>query len=135
MQLLKWNPNLELGLDPIDTQHKQLFNMINELYFAIESCQPNSVMLPIVDRLKEYANTHFKAEEEIFSKYDYPDRAEHESEHNKFKDSINYIRRQCELIDSLMSEKIRDFLINWLSNHIMTKDKEYKYFIDKHPIQ
>lgn len=130
MQLLKWSSRLELGLEHIDNQHKQLFNVINELNIAIEYGQPNSVMLPIVERLQEYAKTHFKAEEEIFSKYGYSDRVDHESEHQKFNDSVKYIRRQCELIDAPMSTKIRDFLLGWLNGHIMTKDKEYKQFID-----
>jgi hemerythrin-like metal-binding protein len=109
--------------------------MINELNIAIEYGQPNSVMLQIVERLQEYASTHFKAEEEIFAEYGFTESAEHLDEHTKFNDSIKYIRRQCELLDSPMSAKIRDFLLNWLANHIMTKDKEYKSFIDNHPVQ
>ncbi len=135
MQLLKWSTDLELGLEDIDHQHKQLINMINELSLAIEYAQSNSVTLAIVDRLQGYALTHFKAEEEIFSKYNYTDRAGHDSEHEKFNESIKYIRRQCELIDTPMSARIRDFLLAWLGNHIMTKDKEYKSFIDKMPVQ
>lgn len=130
MQLLKWSVEFELGLQEIDTQHKQLFNMINELNIAIEYGQTNSAMLPIVDRLQKYANTHFKEEEEIFTKYGYHNREEHEADHDKFKDSIKYLRRQCELLDSPMSAKMRDFLLGWLATHIMTKDKEYKRFID-----
>ena len=131
MQLLKWSSELELDLPDIDNQHKQLINMINELNIAIEYNQPNSIMLPLVDRLQEYARTHFKAEEDIFTTYAYPDRATHEAEHATFIDSIKYIRRQCELIDTPMSTRIRDFLLSWLCNHIKTKDKEYKRFIDK----
>jgi hemerythrin len=133
MQLLKWSTELELGLEMIDNQHKQLFNIINELNIAIEYNQSNLIMLPIVERLQQYAHTHFKAEEDIFSSYGYADRANHESEHDKFNDSIKYIRRQCELIDIPMSTKIRDFLLGWLANHIKTKDREYKHFIDTHP--
>jgi hemerythrin-like metal-binding protein len=135
MQLLKWSPQFELGLEIIDIQHKQLFNMINELNIAIEYNQHNALILPIILRLQEYANSHFKAEEEIFSKYGYPDRAGHEADHSKFIESVKYIRRQCELIDSPMSAKVRDFLFAWLANHIMTKDMEYKSFINKNPVK
>jgi hemerythrin-like metal-binding protein len=131
MQLLKWDRELELGLEHIDKQHKQLFNIINELNIAIEYGQPNVAMLPLVERLQEFTNTHFKAEEEIFTKYCYTDRKTHEADHATFIDSIKYIRKQCELIDTPMSTKIRDFLVHWLCNHINTKDKEYKQFIDK----
>jgi methyl-accepting chemotaxis protein/hemerythrin len=130
MQLLKWSHELELGLAEVDMQHKQLLNMINELNLAIEYNQANTVILPIVERLRQYANSHFKAEEDIFTEYGYPDRAEHEAEHTKFIDSIKYMRKQCEIIDTPMSTRVRDFLIGWLTNHIKTRDKEYKLFID-----
>ena len=135
MQLMKWSSELELGLEHIDAQHKQLFNMINELNIAVEYNRPNTDMLPIVERLQQYAYTHFKAEEDIFTQYEYTDREVHEAEHTKFLESIKYIRRQCELLDTPMASKIKEFLMGWLSNHIKTKDKEYKRFIEKHPVQ
>ena len=81
MQLLKWTTDLELGLEQIDNQHKSLINIINELNIGIEYGQPNSVMIPIVEKIQDYANTHFKVEEEIFDNYSYPDRADHEADH------------------------------------------------------
>jgi hemerythrin-like metal-binding protein len=133
MQLITWSKELELGLDHIDKQHKQLVNLINELNIAIEYNQPNSVMLPIVQRLQNYAESHFTAEEVLFTTYDYPGRADHIKDHDAFFDSIKYIRKQCELIDAPMSTRIRGFLLNWLSNHIIVKDKEYKRYIDSQP--
>jgi hemerythrin-like metal-binding protein len=133
MQLLKWSTELELGLEQVDSQHKQLINIINELTIAAEYNQSNSLLLPIVDKLQQYANVHFKAEEDIFTEYNYPGRAEHEAEHATFIDSINYIRRQCEIIDSSMSNRIRDFLLHWFCTHIKVNDKEYKRFMDSVP--
>ncbi len=130
MQLLKWSTELEVGLEDVDRQHKQLINIINELNIAIEYSQPNSVMLPLIERLDEYAHSHFAVEEDIFTTYSYPERAAHEAEHAAFIESIKYIRKQCEIIDTPMSTKIRDFLRGWLFTHIKTKDMEYKYFID-----
>ena len=130
MQLLKWNPELELGLEEIDNQHKQLIVLIIELIVASQYGQPNSAMLAIVEKLQTYANLHFKTEEDIFTRYDYPGRAEHVAEHETFLGSIKYIRRQCEIIDTSMSDKIRDFLLHWLGTHIKINDMEYKRYID-----
>lgn len=130
MQLLQWTSELELGLDHVDAQHKQLINIINELAVAGEYGQPNSAMLPLVDRLQEYAHSHFTTESDIFNTCNYPGRIEHEAEHDVFIGKIAYIRRQCELIDTPMSFKIREFLLYWLCTHIRTKDFEYKHFIE-----
>ncbi len=130
MQLLQWCKELELGLDNVDTQHKQLIGMINELTITVEYSQPNSALLQLVDRLHEYARNHFKVESDIFARYEYPERVDHEAEHATFIDKVKYIRRQCELLDTPMSAKIREFLLHWFCNHIRTKDMEYKRFID-----
>lgn len=135
MQLLQWGKELELGLDDVDTQHKQLIGMINELTITVEYSQPNSALLPLVDRLYEYAHNHFQVESDIFTQYEYPDRVDHEAEHAIFIDKVKYIRRQCELLDTPMSSKIREFLLHWFISHIRAKDMEYKRFIDTHPRQ
>jgi hemerythrin-like metal-binding protein len=130
MQLLQWSKEIETGLDNVDTQHKQLIGMINQLSIAVEFGQPNSEMLPLVDRLYEYALNHFSVESDIFTHYEYPDRIDHEDEHAAFIDKVKYIRRQCELLDTPMSAKIREFLLQWFISHIKYKDMEYKRFID-----
>ena len=131
MQLLQWNKELEIGIENVDSQHKQLINMINELTLAVEYNQQNSSLLPIVDRLLEYAGNHFQVESGIFAQYEFPNRVDHEAEHATFIDKVKYIRRQCELLDTPMSAKIREFLLHWFINHIKSKDMEYKRFIYK----
>ncbi len=126
MQLLKWNPEYELGLETIDQQHKQLFVIINELIIATEYTRPNTELLSIVERLESYATSHFRAEEEIFTQFNFTGRSEHEAEHAQFIDTVKYIRKQCKIIDAPMAPKMREFLLSWLSHHILTKDKEYR---------
>ena len=126
MTLLKWNPEYELGLETVDQQHKQLFVIINELIIATEYTRPNIELLPIVERLESYATSHFSAEEEIFTQIGFTGRSEHEAEHAQFIDAVKYIRKQCRIIDAPMAPKMKDFLLIWLTHHILTKDKEYK---------
>ena len=120
MQLLQWTKELEIGLENVDIQHKQLINMINEITLAVEYGQPNTALLNLVDRLLEYAHNHFKVESDIFDQYEYPDRVNHEAEHATFIDKVKYIRRMCELLDTQMSSKIREFLLNWFVSHILS---------------
>jgi hemerythrin-like metal-binding protein len=130
MQMIRWSNELELGIAKIDNQHKQLINIINELSIVVEYNQSNSSLIPILERLAAYAHTHFKEEEDIFEKYDYIDRLEHEAEHAVFIDKIKYIRKMSDLMDSPMSANVKDFLLSWLWSHIKTRDLEYKLFID-----
>ena len=126
MALLKWSPEYELDLEAIDQQHKQLFGIINELIIATEYTRPNTELISIVERLESYATSHFLAEEEIFTQFGFTGRSEHEAEHAVFIDKVKYIRKQCKIIDAPMAPKMRDFLLSWLSHHILTKDKEYR---------
>jgi len=126
MALLKWNSEYQLGLEAIDQQHKQLFAIINELIIATEYTRRNTELLSIVERLESYATSHFLAEEEIFTQFCFTGRSEHEAEHAVFIDTVKYIRKQCKIIDAPMAPKMRDFLLSWLSHHILSKDKEYR---------
>jgi hemerythrin-like metal-binding protein len=105
--------------------------VINELTIAFEYSQQHPTMLPLVDRLLEYAHNHFEVESEIFTKCTYPDRIDHEDERATFIVKVNYIRRQCEMLDTPMSSKVREFLLHWFISHIKSKVMEYKRFIDK----
>lgn len=131
MSLLKWKQEYELGLEIIDQQHKQLFSIINELIIATEYTRPNTELLSIVDRLESYAKSHFSTEEELFNQFGFSGRSEHEAEHATFIDNVKYIRKQCRIIDAPMAPKMRDFLLSWLSHHILTKDKEYRQIMLK----
>ena len=129
MTIIKWDESLTLGIQEIDDQHKRLINMINELHLALEYGKSSDVILPVIERLKEYADRHFLDEERLFVDLDYPGVSDHKQEHVNFIAKIQDLNKQFSYNREFLAINIRDLLLTWFFHHIRTKDLEYKKLI------
>jgi hemerythrin-like metal-binding protein len=73
---------LVLGIEGIDSDHKNLVAMINELCDGIQAGRGREALVGILDRLVDYTRYHFAWEEELFKQYDPPCAEEHKKEHD-----------------------------------------------------
>jgi hemerythrin len=127
--MLIFDSSLKTGNTTIDAQHSHLIDLFNKVKFKIDNSE-NSIGL-ILEELMDYADYHFKTEEELFTKYNYPKTDEHVIEHKE------YIIRVQEFIKLYMKNNIKkdaidNFLIEWIIFHIKNSDQEYaKYFKEK----
>lgn len=133
MELLKWNDEqMSTGLETIDSQHKKLVKIINDLTTAINKNQENEVLFEIVDNLIEYTQYHFTTEEELFEKFDFQDSSLHKSEHKYFIEHFKAIKKGLEKNANqrdksiiTLSEDILAYLKNWFFSHITGSDRDY----------
>ena len=131
MTLIKWDDSLSVNVAQIDRQHKKLVDMINELHEAMKTGKGRDATEKIVFNLLIYAATHFRTEEEYFSKFGYPDANSHEIEH------ADFVRKVTEFKDDFIKGKlsltieIMNFLSDWLKNHIKGTDKKYVRFFNE----
>jgi hypothetical protein len=65
MTFIAWEQKYNTGIKEIDTQHKRLVDIINELYDARHSQSSQAVLNVILSRLIDYAEYHFDFEEAI----------------------------------------------------------------------
>ena len=63
-----WEEKFSVGNEDIDTQHKGLFSLGNELF---EASRTQSIK-PIIMRLYKYTREHFSSEEEMMKRIGYP---------------------------------------------------------------
>jgi hemerythrin len=129
MPFMKWNPDLEIGIREVDEQHKMLVNMINELHDSILDGSDQEKMNDTLTGLLFYAETHFESEENLFDKYGYPEANKHIKEHNDFIMKITDNFEKLKKGNLVLSVDIAKFLKDWLSNHVMIKDKKFKTFL------
>ena len=124
-----WNSNqLLLGVPLIDIQHLWLIVIISQL--LEESVSENFELDNQIGAVLNYIDVHFKTEEEILKKLNYPVLAVHASQHQEFVRHINQDLIAEHILDPRSLAKLmRDFLLKWLSSHINVEDKEYNYFI------
>ncbi len=132
MAFFQWTPELSVGIQDIDLQHKKLVDLINRLYDAIKSRQAGQILETILADLVDYTVTHFTYEEMFLDKNGYPELAAHKPKHNNFVAKIKQYMEDHKSGKLFLSTEIMDFLKDWLTSHIMGTDKEYaKYFSEK----
>ena len=127
MAFFDWTEEYSVNIDFVDTQHKRLFEYINELHSSMESGSSAEVLGGILNGLVEYAVMHFGAEEKAFVKYKYPGYESHKQEHDQLLGQVgDYVERFNK--GDQVTVELLGFLIEWLDKHIKGTDKKYTQF-------
>jgi hemerythrin-like metal-binding protein len=128
---MSWKKEYEVGNATIDTQHRRLVELINELSDAIDGGSGKEVLGKVLDGLIEYTATHFGAEEAIFSASAYPDVKEHKRRHADLVRQVTELRRNFQTGHAIISADTMAFLKEWLTGHILGTDQAYASYIAK----
>ena len=107
-----------------DTQHQQLFAMIDEI-------NSKEMDVSIFRRLCEYAESHFELEEEYMLQLDYPFTDQHVIAHNKFRAELKCMMEERHTYDEKFRAALSEFLREWLTTHIFGIDKQLEDFVMK----
>jgi hemerythrin-like metal-binding protein len=129
LRLMAWTPDLGVGIEIIDNQHKMLCSYINALHRAMRQGTLETTGRDIVDNLKRYTVTHFSTEENYFSRSGYPDTEKHKQIHSKFVDKVVSVEAQLAAGQIKVGDDLLDFLKDWLFTHIRVTDHQYAPFV------
>ncbi len=129
MAYIDWNENLSVGLNSFDEQHKKLVSIVNRLYDAMKEGKGRDVLGEVFSELIEYTKFHFKSEEEVMLKYDFPGYKEHLDEHNKLTKEVMELKEKYDKGNIFITVEVLSFLKEWLSHHILEVDKKYGPFL------
>lgn len=131
-ELVTFTPELSVGVEEFDKHHIVLFNIINKLSDAMAKGLAGQKVADIVKELVDYTDWHFKAEEKLFEKYNYPDKVSHTKVHNAMLKTARGLLDDAQSGKKILSNELMEFLQDWILNHIMGIDKEYSsFFKDK----
>ena len=122
---IKWNPLYDTKHKIIDEQHKELVNIINDLYMSTidHKANKNEAFINAAKRCIEYADYHFKTEEKIMNIINYSDAENHKAMHREFyNEIINQVKNYQEG-QPFIANKLVKYLKDWLLEHIAFRDK------------
>ena len=131
MPVLKWTQDLEIGIKSIDDQHRQLINIINELHLAVEQNKGNETIIHMIDKLHQYADSHFRDEEAILEKHEYPDLEDHVLEHEEFIAKLDELKSKYLSSKEALTIHLRNYILAWFYHHIKINDMEYRRFLEQ----
>ncbi len=127
---LAWSADFESGNALIDTQHRALFERINELLKAILAVSPAEEVAVLIDRLLQLANQHFHDEEAIISAAGFPEVASHALLHRDFLQSAEEMRRRFHNGALPLAELFR-LLTKDVVQHIAVADRQFYSFLSQ----
>jgi len=122
MPLMNWDEIMSVGVEELDDQHKRLIELINEAYEALQRHDEHR-MVELIEKMRQYARTHFETEEAYMLRDGFPDLARHKGLHETFNRSVTQFKSQQ--FGGTNLSKIFVFLSRWLATHILEADKEY----------
>ncbi|MBI5306626.1 hemerythrin family protein [Candidatus Wolfebacteria bacterium] len=132
MSLINWENSYSVGVNEIDVQHKNLFNLINSLYDAMNQSKETNILNSVMKNLIDYADYHFKTEEKYFDQFNYEKKEIHKEQHKVYQEKISQFVKKMENEKNIIAFDILDFLEDWWLQHINKSDKEYAECFHKH---
>lgn len=118
-----WTADLNTGIEPIDVQHRQLVDYINELDVAAQIGDRNRVA-NVFDDLIEYTMSHFAFEEQLQIDAGYEFAIAHKSMHDVFVKRVERYKERFDAGEDIIAE-LQRMLKSWLLHHIKRDDKSY----------
>ena len=131
MALINWDDSFSVNVAEIDRQHKNLVSMINELDNAMKQGKGKDVVDKVVDGLIDYTATHFQTEETYFDRFGYPEANSHKREHFAFVRKASEFKYGFAKGKISLAIEIKNFLGDWIQNHIKVTDKKYSKFFNE----
>jgi hemerythrin len=128
MSYREWRPEYNVSVKAFNEDHKKLFGYLNELQRGLSSGLGVSSMGYIIKGLVDYTIEHFRREEILMGKYQYPEYEIHRDEHNKLLDEVGQFYSEFQEGKSTFSLELLSFLNEWVTDHILNTDMKYKNF-------
>lgn len=130
MSLLAWDKTkYSVGIESIDEQHKKLINILNDLHDAMKEGKGREQINKTLSDLIEYTKTHFAYEEDLMKIHKYGGDISHKKDHSELIKAINQFQKRLNEGSITLTIEVKDFLRNWLLDHIGKRDKELGQFL------
>lgn len=126
---MKLDVEYETGVVWQDFQHKQLIDLFEKIKQAKSNNKDKNLYRYTLAFLAMYVNHHFKLEEEYMEKYDYPDKAIHQKEHQAFVKELKEFKAENEAYSEAGTDDLLTRMGEWILSHILENDQKLGEYI------
>ncbi|MBI4806006.1 MAG: bacteriohemerythrin [Desulfovibrio sp.] len=127
---VQWSNELTVGIESLDAQHEYLIGLLNDFIRITHAREFDEDYQDLVFRLISSYQDHFKYEEDLMRKHQYPDASEHETDHSQFIVLINMMST-FHYDEVNAPDAVEKFIRKWLSDHLMEKDKALGMYLNE----
>jgi hemerythrin len=126
---LEWLEEYNLFKSEIDDQHKKIFTLVNEI-IDTERLYPKSEKFAIIlSQLTDYGKEHFKIEEDIMIKCNFPGYEQHRKEHQDYILKVAMFNFNFNSANFTEPDIVLDFVSKWWYHHILYNDLHLAQFL------
>ncbi len=121
---IEWTPDLALGVEKIDNQHRELIKRFNDFAEAVFDGRGREAIGSTLQFLADYTVTHFRDEEALQELFGYPGYPRHKAIHDQFVEEVGRLKQRYDAgeLDSELVVKTVDAVGAWIINHIKKED-------------
>jgi hemerythrin len=132
--VMEWTEDLAIGVERLDSQHKELFNKINHLVAAIKEAKCKYIIDGTIKFLEDYATIHFAEEERCMEESGYEECQKHKEHHASFLVALLELRKEAALPRKADSSydlcvATNQVVVDWIAAHIMQYDRRFGEFL------
>lgn len=123
---MKWSDKFCIGCAIIDAQHKELIEKVAALEELLAQGKADDESFSdAILFVVEYARTHFKEEEDLMEKLQYPGFAQHRKLHDQMINHLaNFLKDMQSGVGGTFSELV-SYLYVWIEAHVLVEDRKF----------
>ncbi len=129
MSMFEWKQEYSIDHSEIDTQHKRLFELANELHKAMTLGQGKAALSTTLANLISYTKQHFASEERLMQMDHYPDYVQHKAKHDELTAQVIQFQNDFSTGRIGVTIGLLQFLKDWLQHHIGETDRKVAVFL------
>ena len=132
MAYFEWHEGMSVGAHLIDSDHRALISIINELHEMLEGegAVDHQLLARHFKELVTYTQYHFSREESMLRAVNYAQLSGHAKFHGSFTQFVYDMRnRLARSVERSDIEEVMAYLKRWLNHHILVEDAAYNPFI------
>jgi hemerythrin len=134
MSQITWNDSYSVNNEEIDAQHKEWIAIYNKLDHTLLNGSGQEVFTLAADSLQamqEYADYHFREEEQYMREINFPFLVEHRRLHSDFEDELYKYNRSIRSGELILNTEVISIVKNWLLHHILHEDQKYRTYLTR----
>ena len=120
--LLAWRSEYSLGIPDVDHEHRELFDLINELHAQLFESGSGTTVTDFLGELFAKISSHFALEEKLMRDGQYTEFPAHKADHERLLDEIRDLMDDYEDGAHVDLDRFARDLERWFSVHFATHD-------------
>jgi hemerythrin-like metal-binding protein len=124
VDLFEWSEQYNIGYADIDSQHKRLFQLADQLYTALAANKGKPSLSIILNNLIVYTKRHFADEEVLMELHRCPGSSPHRAEHRAFTEKLEQFQKAYSADRTPVTRQLLEMLLNSMVQHMAGADQK-----------